>query len=104
MSSDHPKRETMSMEEATISIMWEIAALVELLEQKGLCTKHDLLDADPEVHRGLCRSAGVRSAPSCHRTADRGRVRAIRDGRGIRDGRRGDEAGHHGAGPAKGQV
>ena len=42
MSSDRPKRESMSIEEATISNMWEIAAIVELLEQKGLCTKQDL--------------------------------------------------------------
>ena len=42
MSHDRPKRETMSMEEATISNMWEIAAIVELLEQKGLCTMQDL--------------------------------------------------------------
>ena len=42
MSNDRPKRETMSIEEATISNMWEIAAIVELLEQKGLCTKQDL--------------------------------------------------------------
>lgn len=39
MSNDHPKCDTLSLEEATISNMWEIAALVELLEQKGLCTK-----------------------------------------------------------------
>jgi hypothetical protein len=31
MSHDRPKRETMSIEEATISNMWEIAALVEVL-------------------------------------------------------------------------
>ena len=42
MSHDRPKRESMSLEEATISNMWEIAAIVELLEQKGLCTKKDL--------------------------------------------------------------
>ncbi len=42
MSENRPKRETMSMEEATISNMWEIAALVEVLERKGLCTKQDL--------------------------------------------------------------
>lgn len=42
MSTDRPKRETMSIEEATISNMWEIAAIVELLERKGLCTKQDL--------------------------------------------------------------
>lgn len=44
MKSDRPKRETMSLEEATISNMWEIAALVELLERKGLCTKQELFD------------------------------------------------------------
>ena len=42
MSDDRPKRDSMSLEEATISNMWEIAAIVELLEQKGLCTKQDL--------------------------------------------------------------
>ena len=42
MSNDRPTRESMSIEEATISNMWEIAAIVELLEQKGLCTKQDL--------------------------------------------------------------
>jgi hypothetical protein len=37
-----PKRETMSVEEATVSNMWEIAAIVEVLEEKGLCSKQDL--------------------------------------------------------------
>ena len=46
MRNDRPKRDTMSLEEATISNMWEIAAIVEVLERKGLCTKHDILDAD----------------------------------------------------------
>ena len=32
------------MEDAPISNMWEIAAIVEVLEQKGLCTKQDLYD------------------------------------------------------------
>ncbi|UVT18127.1 MAG: hypothetical protein H8K03_22810 (plasmid) [Nitrospira sp.] len=45
MSDQHrPKRESMSIEEATISNMWEIAAIVELLERKGLCSKQDLFD------------------------------------------------------------
>jgi hypothetical protein len=44
MSSDRPKRQSMSIEEATISNMWEIAALVEVLERKGICTKQDLYD------------------------------------------------------------
>jgi hypothetical protein len=29
MSDQHPKRETMSLEEATLSNMWEIAAILE---------------------------------------------------------------------------
>ena len=41
----------MSLEEATISNMWEIAAIVELLEQKGLCTKHDLHTIIDELRR-----------------------------------------------------
>ena len=39
---DSPVKEGLLIEEATISNMWEIAALVELLEQKDLCTKQDL--------------------------------------------------------------
>jgi len=44
MSNHAPKRESMSIEEATVSNMWEIAAIVEVLERKGLCTKQDLYD------------------------------------------------------------
>jgi hypothetical protein len=36
MSSDLPTRDSMSIEEATVSRMWEIAAIVEVLERKGL--------------------------------------------------------------------
>jgi hypothetical protein len=36
MSDDRPKRDTMSLEEATVSNMWEIAAIVEVLEPKGI--------------------------------------------------------------------
>jgi hypothetical protein len=36
MSTDRPKRETMTIEEATVFNMWEIAAIVEVLERKGL--------------------------------------------------------------------
>lgn len=32
----------MSIKEASVSNMWEIAATVELLEQKGLYAKQDL--------------------------------------------------------------
>ena len=41
MSTDRAKRENMSIEEATVSNMWEVA---EVLERKGLCTKQDLYD------------------------------------------------------------
>ena len=51
MSDDCPKRESMSIEEATISNMWEIAAIVELLEQKGLCTKQALHTIIDELRR-----------------------------------------------------
>jgi hypothetical protein len=51
MSDDRPTRDTMSLEEATISNMWEIAAIVELLEQKGLCTKQDLHTIIDELRR-----------------------------------------------------
>ena len=36
--SDRSKRESMSIEEATVS------AIVEVLERKGLCAKQDLYD------------------------------------------------------------
>ena len=42
MSDPRPTHESMSIEEATVSNMWEIAAIVELLEQKSFCTKRDL--------------------------------------------------------------
>jgi len=35
MSDSRPNRDSMLLEEATVSNMWEIAALVEVLEQKG---------------------------------------------------------------------
>ena len=51
MSDDRPKRETMSVEEATVSNMWEIATIVEVLERKGLCKKEDLYDIISEFRR-----------------------------------------------------
>jgi hypothetical protein len=35
MNNSCPTRETMSIEEATVSDMWDIAAIVEVLERKG---------------------------------------------------------------------
>ena len=56
MSSDRPKRESMSIEEATISNMWEIAAIVEVLERKGVCTKEELFDLIAELRKQNHRS------------------------------------------------
>lgn len=35
MSGDHPKRDNMSLEEATVSNMWEIAEIVKELKGMG---------------------------------------------------------------------
>ena len=51
MSDPRLKRDSMSIEEATISNMWEIAAIVEMLERKGLCTKHNLYDIIAEFRK-----------------------------------------------------
>jgi hypothetical protein len=48
---DRPTRDSMSIEEATVSNMWEIAAIVEVLERKGLCTKQDRYDIITEFRR-----------------------------------------------------
>jgi hypothetical protein len=56
MSRDRPKRDSMSLEEATISNMWEIAAIAEVLERKGLCTKEDLYDIITEFRQKTPRS------------------------------------------------
>ena len=39
MSTDRPTRDTMSIEEATISNMREMAATVEVLGGRGFCRK-----------------------------------------------------------------
>ena len=41
-ANQRPNRDTMPIEETTVSNMWEIAAIVEVLERKGLCTNQDL--------------------------------------------------------------
>jgi hypothetical protein len=63
MSDPRPKRDSMSIEEATISNMWEIAAIVEVLERKGLCTKHDLYDIIAEFRKKNPR-ASIPEQPS----------------------------------------
>jgi hypothetical protein len=51
VSDNRPTRDSMSLEEATVSNMWEIAAIVEVLERNGLCTKQDLYDLITESRR-----------------------------------------------------
>jgi hypothetical protein len=57
----------MTIEAATISNMWEIAAIVELLERKGFCTKQDLYDIITEFRRRIPAPAFLRP-PSLSRT------------------------------------
>lgn len=42
MSTDRPKRGTMSLEETTLSNIWEVAAMVEVSDRKGLGTRQGL--------------------------------------------------------------
>jgi hypothetical protein len=44
-------KETVTIEELVISHMWEMAALLEVLERKGLITKQEVLDAVQELRR-----------------------------------------------------
>ena len=53
MSTDRLTRASMWIEEATVSNRWEIAAIVEVLERKSLCTKQDLFNIITEFRRLL---------------------------------------------------
>ncbi len=44
-------KELVTIEELAISTMWETAALVELLERKGILTKQEVLDMIQELRR-----------------------------------------------------
>jgi hypothetical protein len=57
MSDPRPQRDSMSIEEATVSNMWKIAAIVEVLERKGLCTKRDRYDIITEFRRKNLRAS-----------------------------------------------
>jgi len=61
-SDNRHKRETMTLEEATISSMWEITAIVEVLEGKGPCTKQDLHDIITEFRRKNPRASIIETA------------------------------------------
>jgi hypothetical protein len=66
LKDQRPKRDSMSLEEATVSNMWEIAAIVEVLERKGLCTKQDRYGLITEFRR-LLPVKTARCGRSCRR-------------------------------------
>jgi hypothetical protein len=74
MNNSCPKRETMSIEEATVSNMWDIAALVEVLERKGHCTKEYLYNINMEflcfyrVKKYTAPAGEPSCQPDCHRS------------------------------------
>jgi hypothetical protein len=57
----------MTIETVTISNMWEIAAIVELLERKVFCTKQDIYDITTEFPPQEPRAAFLKP-PSLSRT------------------------------------
>ena len=50
MSDQRPRGDRISLEQATAPNIWEIAAIVEVLERNCLCTKHDRYDTITEFH------------------------------------------------------
>ena len=51
MTDKTPLKESISILELTVSHMWSIAALVELLERKGLLTKQEVRDVITTLRR-----------------------------------------------------
>ncbi len=44
-------KDLVTLEELTISNMWEVAALIEVLEKKGLISKQDILTEIRELRK-----------------------------------------------------
>jgi hypothetical protein len=61
VKKDGSQSETLSLEEAAICNMWEIAAIVEVLERKGLWKKQDLYGKVPVLLQsgGLILCEGI---------------------------------------------
>ena len=51
MAEQLDPKETVTLDELTISGMWEMAGLVEVLQQKGLLKKQEILDAITDLRR-----------------------------------------------------
>ena len=54
MSNEHATRKTMSVEKATVSSMWEIAAMVKVLGRKGKPYGLNKLISSPSPKGGSC--------------------------------------------------
>ena len=63
MSDQRPKCESMSIEEVTVSNMWKIAAIVEVLEQKGFRSEQDHYEIDCKIAR--CLTVGQGACAPC---------------------------------------
>jgi len=51
MAEKHDPKDLVTIEELAVSGMWEMAGLVEVLQQKGLLKKQEILDAIDELRR-----------------------------------------------------
>lgn len=55
-------KEMVSIEEIAVSNMWEIAALVELLENKGLLTRKEVLEMIRTLQERTSKADGSKDA------------------------------------------
>ena len=46
-----PKKETVTLEELTVTNMYEIHALINVLESKGIITKQELINEVDKLHK-----------------------------------------------------
>jgi len=51
MASPLDPNDLVTLEELTLSKLWEVAALIEVLEKKGVMKKQDILDAIQELRQ-----------------------------------------------------
>ncbi len=54
----------VTLDELALSNMWETSALVELLERKGILTKHEVLDMIQELRQREPRAIPPRGVSS----------------------------------------
>ena len=64
MAEQLDPKEIVNLEGLALSNMWEVAALIEVLEKKGLLTKQDILDAMCELRQVKMAAKGFRGFPN----------------------------------------